>query len=309
FGKAFMLFQLLSHAAIWGFWAVWVRGLPVDGRAEKALVGFAVLFLFYPLHLSLQLGQSEPFILLALAVALRSLRGDRPLVAGLCLAAAIWLKLFLALLLLHLLLRRQYRALGSCAAWLAVLFAAGCCVVPWDVQAAYWKRLGQPLGLEAFYDNQSVGGFAYRAFALTPYSAWLDLPGLARGLKGALSLALLAGYARAAWRARGADHDARLLALCLVTGLLVSPHSDTHHQALLLPAFLALPIDAAFLAFYAFFAEYLPIVAYKFISPSRLGWIIQGPLCAALSLPFLALAGLWLYLIRGLESDSSTKSR
>jgi len=214
FSTAFLLFQLLSHAALWGFLAIWTKGWP----KEKALAAVAAVLLFYPLYMSLRLGQSEAIILLCLAGALHL---KKPAAAGLLLAAAIWLKLFLGLLLLHLLLRRRYAALGWTVVWLGVLFAAGFLAVPWEAQAAYWPRLLAPLGIEAFYDNQSASGFAHRLLTASPYATgWLDSPRAASLLQAALALLFVGGYARAALRIK---NEGRVLALCLVTALPSGP--------------------------------------------------------------------------------------
>lgn len=297
FSTAFVLFQVLSHAALWGFLALWTKGWP----KEKALAAVAAVLLFYPLYMSLRLGQSEAIILLCLAGALHV---KKPAAAGLLLAAAIWLKLFLGLLLLHLLLRRRYAALGWCVVWLLVLFGAGFLAVPWNAQAAYWPRLLAPLGIEAFYDNQSASGFAHRLLTASPYATgWLDSPRAASLLQAALALLFVGGYARFA---RHAKDEGRALALCLVTALLAAPHADTHHQAFLLAGFLSLPLAAGTAVFYAAFAEFVPVVADKFISLTRLQAVAHGPLNLVLSLPFFTLAAFWFYLYRDSEEPTWT---
>ncbi len=306
FPAAFAVFQLLSHALLWGFWAVWIRRWPEAERREKGLAALVVILLFYPLYLSLRLGQSEPLILFCMAAGLHGLSKGRLLAGGLLLALAVWLKLFLGLLLVHLLLRRRYRDLASCLFWLALLFAAGGLVVPWEAQAPYWARLSAPLGIEAFYDNQSASGFAHRWLTSSPYATgWIHSPRAAAVLQVALSVVFLGGYARAALRARGEEHSGRLLALCLVTALLVAPHADTHHQALLLVGFLSLPLTLGAAAFYVVLAEFVPVVSDKFISLPRLGWFAHGPLNAVFSLPFFVLAAFWLYLARSVPDSPS----
>jgi len=302
FPAAFVVFQLLSHAAVFAFWAISTKAWP----PEKRLAALVAVLLFYPLYLSLRVGQTESLILLCLAAALHYQR-PKPAVAGLLLAVAIWLKLFLGLLLLHLLLRRRYHALGWCVVWFLALFAAGGLVVPWSAQAAYWPRLLSPLGIEAFYDNQSASGFAHRLLEWSPYATgWINSPAAASLLKIALSILFLGGYAREALRARGEKHEGRLLALCLVTALLGAPHADTHHQALLLVGFLSLPFTLPAAAFYAALAEFVPVVADKFISLDRLRAIAHSPMNPALSLPFFILAAFWFYLTRDSEDPTWT---
>lgn len=297
FPAAFVVFQLLSHAAVFAFWALSTKGWPT----EKRLAALVAVLLFYPLYMSLRLGQSEPIILLCLAGAFNL---KKPAAAGLFLAVAIWLKLFLALLLLHLLLRGRHRALAWTVLWLAVLFAAGFLAVPWSAQAAYWPRLLAPLGIEAFYDNQSASGFAHRLLTASPYvTGWFDAPRGASLLKAALALLFVGGYARAALRSK---NEGRVLALCLVTALLAAPHADTHHQALLLAGFLSLPLTFGTAAFYAAFAEFVPVVADKFISLTRLQAVAHGPLSLVLSLPFFVLAAFWFYLYKDSEEPTWT---
>ena len=298
-----VLFQLASHAALWGALAVWVFGTARGDAAEKRLTAVALVLLFFPIHYSFQLGQSEPAILLCLLGALHSFERGRPTLSGLCLAVAICLKMFLLLLLLPLLVRREFRCLLWTFLWLALAFLIGCAVVPWNVQHDYWMRLSQPLGIEAFWDNQTVTGFVYRWLCDNPYvgSLW-NAPRAARALSGGVGLGMIAALGWTSARPRTEVSWPSLFALAVTTALLASPHADTHNHALLLVPFLVLfssrPATGALIAFYAFFASFAPLVSFKFVSREHLASVSAAPWSAIISLPFMILSAFWLYQLR-----------
>lgn len=296
FQTAFALFQLLSHAALWGALGVWGRERPDDQR----LAGFLLVFLFLPVLYSLQIGQAEALVLLALVGAAALHASGREAWAGLCLAIAICLKLFLLFLLVYLLLRRAWRLLAWTAFWLAVLFWASGLLVPWEVQARYWARVGGSLGFEAFPDNQSITGLAHRTFTVTRFAeGFVHSEGGARAAAVLLTGAVLAGYA---WlvgrRSRETALFGRDFGFTLVTIMLIAPVADTHHFALLLLPFLGLlataPRAPADLALYAFFARWEPLVAYKFLSSERLAFWSAAPAHLVYSLPFFVMAAFWI---------------
>lgn len=294
FHGAFALFQVLCHACLWATLALWCRRRPPEKRAEA----FVLLFLFFPVYYALQIGQAEPVILLALAGGLVLEEEGVSHFAGACFALAIALKLFLLLLLPFFVLRRAWRAAAWTAAWLCALAALGGLVVPWEVQAEYWRRVGAPLGIEAFTDNQSLAGFVARTFGDTRYASGLvDAPSLGRAFKALLGAGLLAGWAWLVARAREKAAFGRAAGFTVVTAILLAPIGDTHHFALLLPGFLALlegeSRPAWALVLYAFFARFEPLVAYKFVSPERLAFWSRAPQDLLHSLPFLALLVLW----------------
>ena len=305
FQTALILFQMLSHACLWGALALWSRGRPDDQR----LTGFILVFLFFPILYSLQVGQAEPLVLLALIAAAALHESGRACLAGLCLAAAICLKLFLLFLLVYLVLRRSWRLLGWTAAWLAALFWVSGFVVPWDVQAQYWSRVGSSLGFEAFTDNQSITGFAHRTFTSTRFASGLiDSAAAALTVKAALAGLAMAAYAWVvAFKSRETALFGRDFGFTLITILIIAPIVDTHHHALLLIPFLGLltaaPRRPVHLAFYAFFARWEPLVAYKFLSHERLSFWSAAPASLVYSVPFFLMAGLWLYSARAIFKD------
>ncbi|MDD5302164.1 MAG: glycosyltransferase family 87 protein [Elusimicrobia bacterium] len=311
FQTASVLFSALGHACLWGALALWSRGRP----DEERLTGFLLVFLFFPAWYSLQVGQAEPFVLLALLAVPALQESGRSSWAGLCLALAICLKLFLLFLLVYLVLRRSWRLLAWTAIWLGALFGAGGFVVPWDIQARYWGRVGSSLGFEAFTDNQSITGFAHRAFTNTHFAQGLiDSARAARVAKIELAGLVMAAYA---WlvglKSRETALFGRDYGFTVVTLLLIAPIVDTHHHALLLIPFLGLlasgPRGAVPLAFYAFFARWEPLVAFKFLSQERLAFWSAAPASLVYSIPFFMMAGLWLYTARTilLSADGSRR--
>ena len=289
------IFTFLSHIALWSSLALWTsrRGLSAEGRWRA----FIVLFLFFPVAYSLQLGQTEPLILLCLAGAVRLLDREQESASALLLCLAVFLKLFLGVLLLYFLARRRWRYLAFCLLWLGTLFALGLLVLPWPAQAAYWTRLAAPLGIESFYDNQSLCGFLHRLLSVSRYGAgFVDAPELARGLQWVLSASLLGSFFALCAGSRLSAR--RGMALGLITALLAAPHSDTHHHALLVFSFWTLleefPEDWGLLVCYGFFAVFTPLVGFKFLSPDRLALISRGAFVWILSLPFFVLGALWL---------------
>jgi hypothetical protein len=310
FETATLLFQILSHACLWGALALWCRDRPDDER----LTGFLLVFLFFPVYYSMQVGQAEPLVLLALIAAAALHKSGRASWAGLGLAAAICLKLFLLFLVVYLVLRRSWRLLAWTTFWLGTLFFISGFVVPWEIQAQYWTRVGSSLGFEAFTDNQSVTGFAHRALTHTRFAlGFIDNERAAWSLKAGLAAMLMAGYGwLIAFKSREKALFGRDFGFTIVTILLIAPIVDTHHHALLLLPFLAFlsagPRNPAHLAFYAFFARWEPLVAYKFLSPGRLAFWSAAPASLLYSLPFFVMVGLWLHCARAILRAESPQT-
>jgi hypothetical protein len=302
FRAALTLFELLAQAAIIAVFFLWIRRRGIKPFSEPYYLAFAAILLFFPLDYALQLGQTEPFVLLLLVLALAEQK--RPWLFGLALAAAIWLKVFLGFVLLYLLLRRRWRLLSSVAVWLALLAGASLAFVPWQTQVHYYAQLGRQLGIESFYDNQSLTGLFYRSFTDSGYTRGLiNAPNLARALTALASLLLAAGFVLVTLKAGDEGGFEEGFGLALVTALLLCPHSDTHHQSLLLiPLLLLLErrrVSTASLLYYGFFAAFMPIVAFRFLAQDRLVAFASGPWTLVYSAPSVALLGFWFHCARG----------
>ena len=301
---ALTVFELLAQAALLGVFLVWARYRKLEPFSEAYYLAGALILLFFPVDYAFQLGQNEAFVLLLVVLSLAWERRGRLLLSGLALAAAIWLKAFLAFLLLYLLLRRRWRLLASSALWLAALAAASLAFVPWQTHIQYYARLGRDLGIEAFYDNQSLTGFFYRTLTYSGYTRGIaDDANLAHALTRLCQALLVMGFAAVIWKRRDEDGYAGGFGLALVTALLLSPHCDTHHQALLLVPFLLLlerpPVRTASLLYYGFFAAFVPVIAFRFLAQDRLVYFAAGWKTLAYSIPVLVLLGFWFHC-RGL---------
>ncbi|MDD4952908.1 MAG: glycosyltransferase family 87 protein [Desulfovibrionaceae bacterium] len=306
FRAALTLFELLGLAAVLGVFAVWARHRRLQPFSEAYYLAFSAILLFFPLDLSAWLGQNDALVLFLVVLALAG--KDRPWLSGLALASAVWLRVFLGFVLVYLLIQRRWRQLMGTVFWLAALAGLSLVFVPWSTQLHYFVQLGRHLGIESFYDNQSLTGLFYRALTDSGYTMGIvNAPDLARVLTALASLLLIAGFVSVTLRGGGeADFDEGF-GLALVTALLLSPHSDTHHQALLLvPLLLFLErraVRSASLLYYGFFAAFVPVIAFRFLDQERLIAFASGLWSLAYSIPVLVLLGFWFHCAAGLRRE------
>ena len=113
-GGSFALWTLLSFGAIAATLITLRWAWPVAGRRGWLLVGAALTF--FPLTAGLLLGQSTALVLLGWAAGSAALRRGHPGWAGAAFALALLKPQAVPVLLLALLLMRQWRALAACAA-------------------------------------------------------------------------------------------------------------------------------------------------------------------------------------------------
>ncbi|HEY2167502.1 MAG TPA: glycosyltransferase 87 family protein [Jatrophihabitantaceae bacterium] len=186
---------------------------------------------YEPVLRTLQLGQVN-LVLVALVLldAGRVPTRFRGTLTGL----AAGVKITPSVFLLYYALRRDWAAVGRCAAAFVASMLIGAIWAPHDSRA-YWSRLGglpDRVGGRLYVDNQSIGGVLARTLHTqhppTVLTATLSL--------AALALAVLAAHRRLT------RHDDSLGALVCIAigGLLVSPISWTHHWVWFVPATLVL---------------------------------------------------------------------
>ena len=136
---------------------------------------------------------------------------------------------------------------------------------------------------------------------------------MARALTLLSSLLLAGGFSFVALKRRDEDSFAEGFGLALVTALLLSPHCDTHHQALLLVPLLLLierpPVSTTSLLYYGFFAAFTPVIAFRFLAQDRLVYFAAGAKTMIYSIPVLVLLGFWLHCARGLSAPESARAR
>lgn len=184
----------------------------------------------------LQYGNTNVVMLFLMVAAIDQSMADRPVPAGVALALAFAIKIIPGILVLHFLLRRQWKVL--------IWFAVGTLVlvlVPWLVLPHSWwptwtqyldagvtgklgERLAQP-------DNQSIWGMLNRLFPTAP----LDSLRLVWFASGAFMVALASAVTL---RTSGTRRPISVIgaSLYLLVGLLISPGSwVVHYTATLLP--------------------------------------------------------------------------
>jgi len=160
--------------------AVWAvtraHGRRWGEAAPAALLFGALALLFQPVLDTLIYGQMDIALLGLIALTYLALRTGHPAWAGLPLALAIGFKVYPAVLLLYLLLRRDWRALASCALAGGALLLGS---LPFTGLAAWQTFVSAVLftgnGATAWVENVNFGGFLSRLLTdrldLVPFPA------------------------------------------------------------------------------------------------------------------------------------------
>jgi len=308
---AWPLFQIFSHLCLWAAWWLAVLEARERGISRPAIQMAIGIALFFPVYFSLWIGQCEAELLLLILAAVRLYRRGSWLPAGLLLSVAICLKFFLVFLLVYFLFAKRWRMLLSSVGGLVILEAASLRWVPLDVQLAFWRQLSSwSAHIDPFYDNEAVSGFFSRLLTVNYYTLGIaHLPWLAQGLQWVTDSAIILGYALFLRRRLSSGDFEWAFSFTLVTALLISPLTDTHHLALLLIPFLCFAFSPqarpAWRWFFAFFAVFVPFVGFKFDDLNRLVYFATGFHALVFSLPFLVLMALWIYMARQGAADET----
>lgn len=207
--------------------------------------------LLEPVRATLGFGQIN-LLLMALVLADLTVRADRRS-CGVLVGLAAAIKLTPLIFVGYLLVTRRFRAATTAAATFAGTVLAGWVLLPAE-SARYWFHLvAEPdrVGGVGFSGNQSLLGALTRlsdgAAAARPVWA------VAAVLAGAGGLAVAAALSAGGRERAG-------IAVCGLTGLLVSPISWTHHWVWIVPALIA--------AGYAVVPRLLPAVAAVALLPA-----------------------------------------
>jgi len=205
----------------------------VGGRAGgTGLLLVPALMLSTPVLVGLQFGQAHLLVVVAAVAALPLFARDRVVAGGALLGLAIATKIFPGLLLVHLAVRRQWRAIAATLASVAVLFALAAVVLgPGTIRAFATEHLPAIASGDAFpnaetnYDNHSPYGLVFKLGRLGV--AGMDRA-LASRVAWAYGLALVALVVLAARerRDRAGETVLWLAVLCLAT--LRSPFAPTY---------------------------------------------------------------------------------
>jgi hypothetical protein len=228
YGVAVLLWFALSVAAL-----VLVLELTSDGEPRAMAATVAVTFA--AIQNTLLNGQVNFFVVLCCVLAIAAARKDRDAPAGAWLGAGIALKLMPALLGLFLLVRGRARAIAVGAAVAFVLSILPAVMLgrdAWGAYAEYAREFLLPTLRESPLARQdplvfSVPGVVHRWIAAAP-PRWVDV---------SIALAVVGVVAATDIRRwRPAGHDLAAGAAYLLAIVLVSPKSEVHHLAFVIPA-------------------------------------------------------------------------
>ena len=227
-------------------WAVTrAHGRRWSEAAPPALLFAALALLFQPVLDTLIYGQMDLVLLGLLALTYLALRTGHPAWAGPPLALAIGFKVYPALLLLYLLLRRDWRALASCALAGGALLLGSLPftgLAPWQTFVTTVLIAGN--GATAWVENVNFGGFLSRLlidrFDLVPFPpnlGWRSVLVSGGTLAWALGLLGVSAWAVGAgsWRVpRTSATYALGFALTTAVSFMALPNAWYHYLTLLL---------------------------------------------------------------------------
>lgn len=237
-----VVWALLNEAALLALLAIALKAvrpdLPGRSRRLSALALTAPALLLDPVLLAVRHGQVDIVITLLVVWDLASTRrlGTRTVPLGVATGLAAAIKLTPLIFIPYLILTRRFKAACWCAGTFAAAEAVAFAVAP-GVSKAYWtgyvfdyQRIGGSSGLHGLLGllaptNQSIlAALARFSHAPVPSEPLWALTGAVAGLG-----VVLAAQVHARWsRFLG-------IALCAVTGLLISPVTWTHHMIWVLP--------------------------------------------------------------------------
>ncbi|HET7090856.1 MAG TPA: glycosyltransferase family 87 protein [Anaerolineae bacterium] len=252
---AFLWMILNSVGLVLG---AWILGTSLDDERGRQVALLAMAGFVPPLT-SLYAGQFNGLVWLGLAAIFhlgigprqfgmngqpcpeqsRRDAGRRSIAAalsGIILGATILLKPLLWSSAIFFAWQRRWLVVLTCIAGtllLVLVSAAFDGLTPWREFLSIAPQLSSTT-TTAYPPNQSLYGFALRAFTTHEYGASLALqPAWAAPFAALLSLALVGATMALTWNRSGAQQPARF-ALWLITGLLVTPLSWLHHLLLAL---------------------------------------------------------------------------
>lgn len=204
------------------------------------VLSVVLVMLWQPARTSLQLGQVDGWIVLALGLTLFAVSRQRPWLAGIGIGVATLLKISPALLLLHCLLRRQWSTV--LAGGLTILAGIILCALPQhgdDLKTFVWQVTPTLRHGTAHAQNQALGAVLARlAAGPAAPTTFFDTPGQWQWV-GLLPAVLL--LPSMAWQRRQQPLHPLELGCCIVLALLAGPLSWDHYSSwALLPAALLL---------------------------------------------------------------------
>jgi hypothetical protein len=216
-----------------GFWLAYLALAIWAGRraGASALLLVPAVALSFPLLLGLQWGQAHVLVLAGSIAGMVCFSRGKPIAGGALLAATIATKLFPALLLVHLAVRRQWRAIAFTLGWLGAFSALSLVVLGPETLSSFMRdQVPNMLSGDAFSytfdnpDNHSLFGLAHKL-------AVLGMPvghGFARALSAGWAVVALTLTVIGARRASESAHDALQWLAILALATLQSPFAPTY---------------------------------------------------------------------------------
>lgn len=211
----------------------------LSGR--QALAFRAVSLCFLPVFLALGLGQVSIVLLALVSVCFVALRQRQYEVAGAALAVASMKPVYVAPLVLVLLLRRQWRAVVAFCLSCALLLACAVPVLGISIYGSYVRLLredaswqGRSIHDALWFNHVPVANSTYAPEWNHGFAGFAELllhGGAATALYAALSLCALVLLTACSLRSATLDVP---IAMAVIVGLLVSPHTLIYDYALLL---------------------------------------------------------------------------
>lgn len=277
--------------------------IPTAAQDSKKYWSLAVgsIVLFTPIFISLRTGQVNILLLCLLVVCLVLWSQKKLKVASLVLAAMIIIKLFPVILLIPLLIKRQWKfviyTLVSLVVWLIITLP----FTTFDNQIKFLDRAYNETvygihqdGLQR-YDNPTINGLLYRLVAIQKSNNQSILTNTNLSLKTTttqwigpthliITLLVTSFMLWYSWKRRALPYTLMDASLWISYVLLVAKDAHIEYFVLLLPAFIAVIFRA--------------ITLHKLSAPGILAMVSFGLLCMSwmTPLPFVTLPTILLWL-------------
>lgn len=243
YSYAWWTWALLSlGSAFWSIRVIRREGFMPDVAPLSGLMLLAGYFIYYPTLVCLVFGQVTFWVMLPMTLGWRALRHCRDGMAGAWFGLATGMKPFVGLLILGLVVQKNWRAFWALLLVVGLSGLFGTAVLGFDANVDYLDYLARVDWLAASW-NGSLPGLFSRIFGGSLNQPWIDAPVLARALTLASSLIVLAVYgqilAQAHRLSREADADI-FLAATIPAMLLLSPLGWMYYFPMLVFTVLAL---------------------------------------------------------------------
>jgi glycosyl transferase family 87 len=236
--KAFLVWGVVSIACVVASVGLLLR----DGSNWFREPGYFLgAFAFLPVSINLLQGQDSASTLLFLTLAFQGFRQSKDVQAGLWLSLVLQRFQFLPLILLILLFKRRWKALGGFVAGAFAIFL-GCLYVVGTSGLQDYARL--VIEMTGWIERKGIYPSQMQCLRGQAYALWYPAhPQWANGAT-ALATVILGGVLLLAWQGPWQPGRARFdlqFGLLVLIGLVASPHLNFHDLTLLvLPAILIL---------------------------------------------------------------------